>query len=197
MKHRSGFTLVEFTVVITIIAILAAILFPVFAQARKSATKQQCQSNLHQVGMALQLYARDHDGNLPPAHNDLRPLLTRYADSESILRCPEDPVAPAKPLRVNRGYVSYQYRAGLSMEDRADIPLVADWEFWHQDGANVLVLSGSVKFTRGQSNWRPVARGPRPLPITVAWPASLVPMTFLNSPPAAAPAPAPGFGGEE
>ena len=97
MRSRSGFTLVEFTVVITIIALLAAILFPVFAQARKTATKQQCLSNLHQVGMALQLYARDYDGHLPPAHNDLRPLLTQYADSESILRCPEDPATQRRP----------------------------------------------------------------------------------------------------
>jgi prepilin-type N-terminal cleavage/methylation domain-containing protein len=197
MRHRSGFTLIEFTVVITIIAILAAILFPVFAQARKAATKQQCAGNLHQIGMALQLYARDHDGNLPPAHNDLRPLLTRYADSHLVLRCPEDPVPPAESLLSNRGYISYQYRAGLSLEDRADIPLAADWEFWHQDGAMVLALSGSVKMFRGQSDWRPVAMGPRPLPVTVAWPASLVPMTFLNTPPSA-PRPAyPTYGGDE
>ena len=60
-KH-SGFTLIELLVVIAIIAILAAILFPVFAQARDAARKATCQSNLHQVGMAFGQYLADYDG---------------------------------------------------------------------------------------------------------------------------------------
>src|SRR5437660_12242245 len=62
---RTGFTLIELLVVIAVIAILAAILFPVFAQARESARKATCQSNLKQIGLAFQLYLQDHDETFP------------------------------------------------------------------------------------------------------------------------------------
>ena len=65
MQHRSAFTLIELLVVIAIIAILAAILFPVFAQAREKARQTACESNLKQLGIAFQLYATDNDGNIP------------------------------------------------------------------------------------------------------------------------------------
>lgn len=59
---RTGFTLIELLVVIAIIAILAAILFPVFARARKKARDANCQSNLKQIALAIRMYADDHDG---------------------------------------------------------------------------------------------------------------------------------------
>jgi len=59
--RRKAFTLIELLVVIAIIAILAAILFPVFAQARESARKASCQSNLKQLGTAWMMYAQDYD----------------------------------------------------------------------------------------------------------------------------------------
>jgi prepilin-type N-terminal cleavage/methylation domain-containing protein/prepilin-type processing-associated H-X9-DG protein len=66
MKRRhTGFTLIELLVVIAIIAILAAILFPVFARARENARKSSCQSNLKQLGMAVQQYAQDYDETYP------------------------------------------------------------------------------------------------------------------------------------
>jgi prepilin-type N-terminal cleavage/methylation domain-containing protein/prepilin-type processing-associated H-X9-DG protein len=58
---RKGFTLIELLVVIAIIAILAAILFPVFARARENARRASCQSNLKQIGLAMLQYAQDYD----------------------------------------------------------------------------------------------------------------------------------------
>ena len=60
-----GFTLIELLVVIAIIAILASILFPVFAQAREKARQASCQSNLKQMGIAFAMYASDYDGGYP------------------------------------------------------------------------------------------------------------------------------------
>src|SRR5262245_29656521 len=67
LTHRRprGFTLIELLVVIAIIAILASILFPVFAQARDAARKATCQSNLKQFGIAFAMYASDYDGLFP------------------------------------------------------------------------------------------------------------------------------------
>jgi prepilin-type N-terminal cleavage/methylation domain-containing protein/prepilin-type processing-associated H-X9-DG protein len=61
MKERKGFTLIELLVVIAIIAILAAILFPVFAKAREKARQSSCASNLKQIGTAMMAYAQDFD----------------------------------------------------------------------------------------------------------------------------------------
>jgi prepilin-type N-terminal cleavage/methylation domain-containing protein len=76
MRRNYGFTLIELLVVIAIIAILAAILFPVFAQAREKARAISCLSNTKQIGLASMMYAEDYDETLVPAGN-------RYAHAKS------------------------------------------------------------------------------------------------------------------
>src|SRR5437867_7482672 len=75
-----GFTLIELLVVIAIIAILAAILFPVFAQARQKARLTSCLSNLKQLGTALSMYVQDYDEMLTP-HLDRWPKGTLTPDT--------------------------------------------------------------------------------------------------------------------
>src|SRR5437762_13404286 len=63
--RKSGFTLIELLVVIAIIAILAAILFPVFAKARETARSASCKSNLNQIGKGWMMYVQDYDEKTP------------------------------------------------------------------------------------------------------------------------------------
>ena len=64
-QNRVAFTLIELLVVIAIIAILAAILFPVFGRARENARRSSCQSNMKQIGLAFAQYTQDYDERLP------------------------------------------------------------------------------------------------------------------------------------
>jgi prepilin-type N-terminal cleavage/methylation domain-containing protein/prepilin-type processing-associated H-X9-DG protein len=99
MKRR-GFTLIELLVVIAIIAILAAILFPVFAQAREAARKSTCLSNARQLATAAQMYTQDYDETFsislymvsfaPPRIFTVYDALNPYMKSSAILRCPSD-----------------------------------------------------------------------------------------------------------
>lgn len=128
-----GFTLIELLVVIAIIAILAAILFPVFAQAKEAAKKTQCLSNVKQIGLGSMLYAGDYDDTLPETGWDgpcssptpsasgyyavgddyfsgvfAFPIAIRpYTKSDQLMKCPSDPT----PGGYNKQ--SYCYEAQL------------------------------------------------------------------------------------
>ncbi|HEY3332204.1 MAG TPA: DUF1559 domain-containing protein [Capsulimonadaceae bacterium] len=94
--RRNAFTLIELLVVIAIIAILAAILFPVFAQARAKARQTACQSNLKQLGLALTQYVGDYDERFPlstfgsPAVS-WRQVIQPYIKSTEVMTCPDNP----------------------------------------------------------------------------------------------------------
>jgi len=99
MKRR-GFTLIELLVVIAIIAILAAILFPVFARAREKARQTSCLSNLKQLGLGGLMYAQDYDETLPmhvtatnsaPTWVYWPETMQPYIKNQQMLVCPSNP----------------------------------------------------------------------------------------------------------
>jgi prepilin-type N-terminal cleavage/methylation domain-containing protein len=93
MSERRGFTLIELLVVIAIIAVLAAILFPVFAQAREKARQTVCLSNVKQIGLAIMQYNQDWDQRLPTftieAAYEFGAKLNPYTRNNAIFKCPD------------------------------------------------------------------------------------------------------------
>jgi prepilin-type N-terminal cleavage/methylation domain-containing protein/prepilin-type processing-associated H-X9-DG protein len=110
VKTRSAFTLIELLVVIAIIAILAAILFPVFGRARENARRSSCLSNMKQLGLGMMQYIQDYDETFPHAFWNVDNSVNGYQDqanergwsyniqpyikSVQVFQCPSDLVAP-------------------------------------------------------------------------------------------------------
>lgn len=123
-SQKKAFTLIELLVVIAIIAILAAILFPVFARARENARRSSCQSNMKQLGLAAMQYSQDYDENLLPirisasspyyyfAWSD---IIQPYTKSTQILTCPSNSEQP-QSVSYNGGIGGYPNRLLASLE---------------------------------------------------------------------------------
>lgn len=157
MKRRHAFTLVELVVVGAIVAILAAMLFPVLKRARNQAAQVMCISNFKQVGVALQMYMSDNDDQFVPssyrprtspnAETDKRwpQLIQSYMRNGQILRCPRDPfpgvlpVATFDPDLVNVNPAEFDY----ALAERTNI------------GYNYLY---TAPVTRFGSTWRSTPR---------------------------------------
>ncbi len=113
LRQKRGFTLIELLVVIAIIAILAAILFPVFAKAREKARTTACLSNLKQLGLGLHMYIQDYDESFPgrcvsstypdcTGTNYWYQVIDPYLKSTQLLVCPS-----RRTAAVGYGYNTY------------------------------------------------------------------------------------------
>ncbi|MHB8996783.1 MAG: type II secretion system protein [Armatimonadota bacterium] len=126
---RKGFTLIELLVVIAIIAILAAILFPVFAKAREKARQSSCLSNVKQLGIALLSYAQDNDEMFHPHRNTLNTygwmdIVNPYVKNSQIFKCPSGTgpgvyVGAATNIATHYGYNWRQLGADTAGSQRS------------------------------------------------------------------------------
>lgn len=110
--RKRGFTLIELLVVIAIIAILAAILFPVFARAREAARQSSCLSNTKQLSLAAMQYCQDYDEMLPRSYDAGAPakgwfdVIQPYIKNSQVFYCPSDSRA-VKTAAPGFGNISY------------------------------------------------------------------------------------------
>ncbi len=159
---RLGFTLVELLTVIAIIALLAAVLFPVFSTARSKGRDANCLSNLHQIGLALKAYGTDWGEKFPLANNrpstdgppGLPTVLSPYARNSRIFRCPADVDEYWKTEGTSYDYALGMLNIGMPVQrmDRpwgmkdSTTPIVSDFsDGWHVGGTQVLYVDGHVK----------------------------------------------------
>ena len=131
-RKRNAFTLIELLVVIAIIAILAAILFPVFAQAREQARKTSCLSNVKQMNTAIQMYIQDYDEAIPltassPSDGSnfyvWQDTVQPYAKSYNIVLCPDSPGSWQNPDRN----ADYKYWCHYGLMGKAQIQGFSNW----------------------------------------------------------------------
>jgi prepilin-type N-terminal cleavage/methylation domain len=125
-RVNRGFTLVELLVVITIISILAAILFPVFARVRENARRSSCVSNLKQLALGLMMYAQDNDGGLPAystprADGTANPTWAKlylptidYVKSDQMYRCPSAPTYAFPSSHIYGAQYGYTWANGTA-----------------------------------------------------------------------------------
>ncbi|MCC7494211.1 MAG: DUF1559 domain-containing protein [Fimbriimonadaceae bacterium] len=160
MNRRRGFTLIELLVVIAIIAILAAILFPVFAKAREKARQSSCASNVKQIGLAFNQYTNDYDEKWPRMYwggANWEPVVSGwwggeiapYIKNTQIFRC------PSKTDTV----CSYIMNGGLSGRADADIAVPANTvTIGDSTGNGWWAVDGSTMVLFGNANCRLLAK---------------------------------------
>ena len=159
MNARNGFTLIELLVVIAIIAILAAILFPVFARARDKALQTSCSSNLKQIALSMRMYMQDYDERMPIAtHGSVTGPRAHSNDAgccKSTWSQNKDVTLPAAaPRGVWNGFAHWRLT-----------PYVKNWDLWQcpamrpvdsENADRTSYLCSLVITNNVGSNWKPI-----------------------------------------
>ncbi len=186
-RRKTAFTLIELLVVIAIIAILAAILFPVFARARENARRSSCQSNLKQIGIAIAQYTQDYDEKTLVVDENTGYTwfvpIQPYIKSEQVFRCPslsEGTPAARSDYAIN-GFFTHALSISIfqntaqqiAMGERLKDSDETDYHTWavaefephlqkerHFNGSNYLFADSHVKWMRWEATLIPPIADP-------------------------------------
>jgi len=158
-KRQIGFTLIELLVVIAIISIIAAILFPVFATARKKARQTTCASNLRQLGIAFQQYSQDNDETMPSdgwGYVGWAGPIYPYVKAVGVFDCPDDQTGP-QPRAVNGATytlrpVSYALNSSLYWTPSFGLGIGGAISQLTSPGKTVLLYEVTASLSRSESN---------------------------------------------
>ena len=150
-NRRHGFTLIELLVVIAIIAILAAILFPVFARAREKARQASCSSNVKQIALGIMMYTQDYDekypggGGMGPTTNNgwgqviWSEAIYPYVKNTQLFTCPSESNAPTLANGI-----------GMSYGCNATAPVMT-WQ-WGASMASLVNVAGTIMLGEKAAN---------------------------------------------
>ena len=131
VKKRDGFTLIELLVVIAIIAILAAMLFPVFGRAREKARTASCQSNEKQISLGIMMYAQDYDETPCPSRSNQdvvwTALVKPYVKNDQVFICPSAIDSRYGEVWSDRGWLSIGLNRNLEDLNTAVARPLADY----------------------------------------------------------------------
>ena len=149
-RCKSGFTLIELLVVIAIIAILAAILFPVFARARENARRASCQSNQKNIALGFKQYIQDNGEKYPPAMTTAYDLknnqgIQEYIKSSAIFFCPSD----SDKINGSYGYKLTGEPNESAIDNTTTTVLLNETGERHFAGMNAAYVDGHVKWGKG------------------------------------------------
>ncbi len=164
MLNRSksrGFTLIELLVVIAIIAILAAILFPVFARAREAARATSCKSNLKQLTTGILMYVQDYDEVLPhggrsgASPNRWYQLVDPYIKNAQVFRCPSYNVGTNRGYGTNVNLMEWGNASSMAeVQAPADTVIIGDTALCTTAVATDHNPLNWVQYQSGQTDWQ-------------------------------------------
>ena len=148
-SKRSGFTIIELLVVLSVILILLTVVTPAVSKAKEKANKTICINNLRQISVALTMYANENDGKFPPdgAKKWSQYLSPDYIKDNKTFDC------PTHAFVGSIAAADYGYQSGYDLESNPGALIVWDYEGCHGGLENKLTIGGKIIFQKSASSF--------------------------------------------